>query len=165
MKRPGDQKGKLITEARRRGEERFQTFTTETRRHGERPGDLHPTKPKSGWAGAPGDRVIARDRVICQTANVCHPERAGEHATASRRTPMLFGSAHAVSGSSHETTIRMRFWLRDGWRLLRAAVREIFDESAYDRYLLRAKAPRSVASYRNFMHERDAAMMKKPRCC
>jgi hypothetical protein len=59
----------------------------------------------------------------------------------------------------------MRFWLRDGWRLLRAALREIFDESAYDRFLLRTKSPRSVASYRDFMCERDAAMAKKPRCC
>jgi hypothetical protein len=59
----------------------------------------------------------------------------------------------------------MHFWLRDGWRVLLAALREIFDESAYDRFLLRTKAPRSVASYRNFTHERDAAMAKKPRCC
>jgi hypothetical protein len=59
----------------------------------------------------------------------------------------------------------MRSWLGDGWRLLRATLREIFDESAYDRFLVRTNAPRSVASYRNFTHERDAAMVKKPRCC
>ena len=46
-----------------------------------------------------------------------------------------------------------------------AALREIFDESAYDRFLLRTRTPRSVASYRDFMRERDAAMAKKPRCC
>jgi hypothetical protein len=48
---------------------------------------------------------------------------------------------------------------------LRAVVREIFDESAYDRFLLRTRASRSVASYREFTRERDAAMVKKPRCC
>lgn len=48
---------------------------------------------------------------------------------------------------------------------LRAALREIFDESAYDRFLLRTHASRSVASYRAFTRERDAAMVKKPRCC
>jgi hypothetical protein len=48
---------------------------------------------------------------------------------------------------------------------IRAALREIFDESAYDRFLLRTQASRSVASYRDFTHERDAAMAKKPRCC
>lgn len=49
--------------------------------------------------------------------------------------------------------------------ILRAALREIFDESAYDRFLLRTNASRSVASYRAFTRERDAAMLKKPRCC
>jgi hypothetical protein len=51
------------------------------------------------------------------------------------------------------------------WKLLRATLREIFDESAYDRFLLRTNASRSVASYRAFTRERDAAMLKKPRCC
>ncbi|HEY2233452.1 MAG TPA: hypothetical protein VGK01_08230 [Candidatus Angelobacter sp.] len=50
-------------------------------------------------------------------------------------------------------------------RTFRAALREIFDESAYDRFLLRKHASRSVASYREFTRERDAAMLEKPRCC
>jgi hypothetical protein len=50
-------------------------------------------------------------------------------------------------------------------RTIKAALREIFDESAYDRFLLRTRESRSVASYRAFMRERDAAMLKKPRCC
>jgi len=48
---------------------------------------------------------------------------------------------------------------------IKATLREIFDESAYDRFLLRTQASRSVASYRAFTRERDAAMVKKPRCC
>ena len=48
---------------------------------------------------------------------------------------------------------------------IRAALREIFDESAYDRFLLRTNASRSIASYRDFARERDAALLKKPRCC
>ena len=50
-------------------------------------------------------------------------------------------------------------------QVIRAALLEIFDESAYDRFLLRTNASRSVASYSNFIRERDAAMAKKPRCC
>jgi hypothetical protein len=46
-----------------------------------------------------------------------------------------------------------------------ATLREIFDESAYERFLLRTHASRSIASYRAFTRERDAAMLKKPRCC
>jgi hypothetical protein len=48
---------------------------------------------------------------------------------------------------------------------IRATLREIFDESAYDRFLLCTHASRSIASYRAFTRERDAAMLKKPRCC
>ena len=50
-------------------------------------------------------------------------------------------------------------------RTLRAALREIFDESPYDRFLQRTKSSRSVTSYRDFARERDAALLKKPRCC
>ena len=48
---------------------------------------------------------------------------------------------------------------------IRAVLREIFDESAYDRFLLRTHASRSIASYREFTRERDSALLKKPRCC
>jgi hypothetical protein len=48
---------------------------------------------------------------------------------------------------------------------LHAMIRETFDESAYDRFLLRTNARRSVTSYRDFTRERDAALLKKPRCC
>lgn len=50
-------------------------------------------------------------------------------------------------------------------QILRATLREIFDESAYDRFLVRTHSSRSTASYREFMRERDAAVVKKPRCC
>jgi hypothetical protein len=50
-------------------------------------------------------------------------------------------------------------------RTIRATLREIFDESAYDRFLLGTHASRSVGTYREFTRERDAAMLKKPRCC
>jgi hypothetical protein len=46
-----------------------------------------------------------------------------------------------------------------------AAISEIFDESAYERFLLRTNAGRSIASYRAFSRERDVSMQKKPRCC
>ena len=49
--------------------------------------------------------------------------------------------------------------------IIRTMLSEIFDESAYDRFLVRTHASRSVASYRAFTRERDAAMVKKPRCC
>jgi predicted ArsR family transcriptional regulator len=60
---------------------------------------------------------------------------------------------------------KVDFRLGNVWNLVKATLREIFDESAYEHFLLRTNAARSVASYRDYMRERDAAMAKKPRCC
>jgi hypothetical protein len=46
-----------------------------------------------------------------------------------------------------------------------ATLREIFDESAYDRFLQRTQAARSVESYRAFLREREVLTPCKPRCC
>ena len=51
------------------------------------------------------------------------------------------------------------------FQLVLATVREIFDENAYDRFLLRTSSVPSVESYSRFVRERDAAMAKRPRCC
>lgn len=55
--------------------------------------------------------------------------------------------------------------LRHFFKTLLAALREIFDENAYQRFLLRTNSSVSVESYREFMRERDAGMAKRPRCC
>jgi hypothetical protein len=135
--------------------------TTEARRHGGRSGDL----------------VIARDRVIGvaagsdqdvlveQTTDLCHPERVGANTTPSRRTPTKIVPELAASGSSYQTLKDLLPRLTRAMRILRTVLGEIFDESAYDRFLLRTHEPRSVSSYRAFTRERDAAMVKKPRCC
>ncbi len=46
-----------------------------------------------------------------------------------------------------------------------AVMREIFDENAYERFLVRSGQCRSVDSYREFIREGEAAMSRKPRCC
>jgi hypothetical protein len=58
-----------------------------------------------------------------------------------------------------------RTQLGDVFRIAIAALREIFDESAYDRFLLRTQAARSVASYRAFLREREATVARRPKCC
>ena len=135
MRRSGDQKTVFTAEAPRRGESRGSV-----------------------------DREIARDRVIAQTANIGGPEPAGA-ATVSRRIPATPKDGNAGSGSFHDTSKDLRRHLQNAWNTIRATLREIFDESAYDRFLLRTNAPRTTASYRDFTSERDAAMIKKPRCC
>ena len=49
-------------------------------------------------------------------------------------------------------------------RLLWTALREIFDERAYDRFLIRTNAQPTPESYRAFLTERTSAA-PKPRCC
>ena len=55
--------------------------------------------------------------------------------------------------------------LRSFFQILLAVLREIFDENAYDRYLLRTQSVASVESYREFQREREAGMARRPRCC
>ena len=50
-------------------------------------------------------------------------------------------------------------------RLLVAAVREIFDESAYSRFLKRERTERSRESYAEFLRENEIAKARRPRCC
>jgi len=55
--------------------------------------------------------------------------------------------------------------LRNIFQTIFNTLREIFDENAYDRFLLRTHGSPSVASYREFMREREEGMARRPRCC
>ncbi len=59
----------------------------------------------------------------------------------------------------------MRDRVRKVGATLREMVREIFDESAYERFLARAGAVASRESYAEFLRENETARQKKPRCC
>jgi hypothetical protein len=56
-------------------------------------------------------------------------------------------------------------WLREGFALLRATLREIFDESAYTRFLERRGLASSREAYAEFLREGQAARERHPRCC
>jgi hypothetical protein len=47
------------------------------------------------------------------------------------------------------------------WRVLR----EVFDESAYQRFLQRTAQGASRSSYQAFEREQAAARARRPRCC
>jgi hypothetical protein len=49
--------------------------------------------------------------------------------------------------------------------LLGNALHEIFDESAYERFLQRTSMARTRQSYRAFLLERESSDISKPRCC
>ncbi len=54
---------------------------------------------------------------------------------------------------------------RKVWVLLSAALREIFDESAYLRFLERHHMASSCAAYAAFLRENELAKARRPRCC
>jgi hypothetical protein len=157
--RSGDRKHGLTAETRRRGEN--QKPTTKAQRHREELDDRGTAR--DGSIG--GTTNSFYDVKIGHAAHLCHPERVGANATPSRRTPTKIVSEHAALGSSREILKDFLQRVASAMRTLLAALREIFDESAYDRFLLRTHASRSVASYRAFTRERDSALLKKPRCC
>jgi hypothetical protein len=49
--------------------------------------------------------------------------------------------------------------------LMMAALREIFDESAYARFLSRRQIASSREAYAAFCREYDTAKARRPRCC
>ena len=48
---------------------------------------------------------------------------------------------------------------------LRAALHEIFDESAYARFLERRELETSPKSYAEFLRENETTRSRRPRCC
>ncbi len=97
-----------------------------------------------------GDRVTARDRVI-GTAEWCE-------------TSKPTAKEESCSTAALGCVVAFR-WITALFQTVRAILREIFDENAYDRFLLRTQGMRSVESYREFMRERESGMAKRPRCC
>jgi hypothetical protein len=51
------------------------------------------------------------------------------------------------------------------WRTLVGTLREIFDESAYARFLARAGVQSSNQAYAEFQREIDDAKARRPKCC
>jgi hypothetical protein len=56
-------------------------------------------------------------------------------------------------------------WLAHVFALAIACLREIFDESAYSRFLRRRQMPASSESYAEFCQEHAATKARRPRCC
>ena len=50
-------------------------------------------------------------------------------------------------------------------QILLAALREIFDEAAYERFLRRTDVISSKSAYADFWRERESSHARRPRCC
>lgn len=56
-------------------------------------------------------------------------------------------------------------FLRRAFGVLRSVLREIFDESAYARFLERNKVESSRAAYAGFLRENEVMRARRTRCC
>ena len=59
----------------------------------------------------------------------------------------------------------MRALIITAARIFLAALREIFDESAYARFLSRTQIVSSPAAYAAFRQEFEEAKTRRPKCC
>ena len=50
-------------------------------------------------------------------------------------------------------------------RTVRAVLREVFDESAYERFLSRKQMASSPGAYAAFREEFEEARTRRPKCC
>jgi hypothetical protein len=55
--------------------------------------------------------------------------------------------------------------MKRAWQLLWQALREIFDEAAYERYLDRQQECAGPTSYAAFLAESRSQRERRPRCC
>ena len=55
--------------------------------------------------------------------------------------------------------------LVSSWCILRDTLREIFDEAAYARFLLRQGTASSSEAYAEFRREFEQAKSRRPKCC
>jgi hypothetical protein len=55
--------------------------------------------------------------------------------------------------------------VRQALTIFWAALREIFDEAAYMRFLSRTRLPSSATTYASFCRERDSMQARRHRCC
>ena len=128
----------------------MRNFTAEARRNGERP--ISPRRH--------GDtEKIRAERKEIRSACIAPATQASGHDFS--RTVQRSPTARFFSASP-----RFRGEKFSGfWKTLRATLREIFDESAYDRFLRRTSFPPSRESYRAFMREKEAGISQSPKCC
>jgi hypothetical protein len=67
--------------------------------------------------------------------------------------------------SAGRTRASVSTWLTGLIRLLLSTLREIFDESAYTRFLARRSISSCPNAYAAFLREHGAAKARRPKCC
>ena len=93
---------------------------------------------------------------MSQKIFAAHPESFGREATSfSAESVVIRGRGRPCHTSR----------LKNVMFLFLAVLREIFDESAYARFLARNRLSASRVSYAQFLREHEVAKIRRPRCC
>ena len=82
-------------------------------------------------------------------------------------TQDYFKNCDSEGGSAGEESAvpRHSTWLTHTVALFVSCLREIFDESAYMRFLSRRRMSSSPETYAEFCREQAGARARRPRCC
>ena len=95
------------------------------------------------------------------------------------RSSTSFGAAAATAegkmpsgqpaGRRRYEKTQARAWLiirlKSAWEILTGTLREIFDESAYARFLKQRQLTSSRTAYTAFRQENEVTKARRPRCC
>jgi hypothetical protein len=77
----------------------------------------------------------------------------------------LIPTSAAGRCSAGRTGTPVSRWFIAATRLLLSTVREIFDESAYARFLARHSISSCPNAYAAFLREHETAKARRPKCC
>lgn len=86
-------------------------------------------------------------------------------ARANRPVDELRSAGHFGFAQARLTRVAVPTWLVATASLLLSALREIFDESAYSRFLARHKISSGPSAYAAFLREQEGARARRPKCC
>ena len=120
-----------------------------------------PKEPRHSLASPCSIKAFSRE---LPDASVVEEASPGSFDSPSR----LLGFAQDDSGRerrSQKIFLKSMKQLGEAFWVFLATLREIFDEAAYERFLVRTEVVRSVSSYRDFLLEREASIARKARCC
>jgi hypothetical protein len=84
---------------------------------------------------------------------------------AERRCATIVAVSEEMSTVRPPARGRCVAWLENSALLFISVLREIFDESAYARFLRRTRLSNSRAAYAQFLQEHEVAKARRPRCC
>lgn len=93
----------------------------------------------------------------------CHPERSGM--PAKRAFRVVEGPALSLPKGSLPSIRSLWERMVAARKLAAAILREIFDESAYERFLEQHDLPSTAAAYSQFCCERETIKVGPTKCC